>query len=203
MKAISVLIAITLFVVNFYLAFSIGVAVGMAQTHTVETIILPPQDSHSIPRAPDTPPKSKEQTYPMSYTFSKEDEECLALNIYFEARDQDLKGKLAIGLVTMKRVESKYYPDTVCDVVWQKNKDKRTGKHVAQFSWTLDGKSDVPKNQKAWERAQILASSFTGDGAHFEDVTNGAHLYHADYVSPYWKKHYDQVAQIGSHLFYK
>jgi len=198
MRTLSVFVAITMFVIDFYIAFQLGVNVGMAQTHTV--LILPPQESLPIPKAP--PAQKKDLKIPMSYTFSSEDEKCLALNIYWEARDQDLEGKLAIGLVTMHRVRSKYYPNTVCEVVWQKNKDKRTGKYVAQFSWTLDGRSDKPKNPQAWQRAQLIASAFA-DGAYIHDLTNGAYLYHAKYVDPYWSNHYKQVAQIGSHLFYR
>jgi len=189
---------------NMYMAFMFGVQTGKAQTHT-ETIVLPPPKQHTVPIP--LPPQSqkfpKDSLQNMSYTFSDEDEECLALNIYWEARDQDLKGKLAIGLVTLRRVKSKHYPDTICGVVWQRNRDRESGKLVAQFSWTLDGKSDTPTNTKAWIEAKMVASSFAGDGAYIEDFTKGAHLYHADYVNPYWKDHYKLMARIGSHLFYR
>ena len=44
---------------------------------------------------------------------------CVALNIYFEARSEDLRGKVAVGSVVMNRVESPIFPDTACDVVYQ------------------------------------------------------------------------------------
>lgn len=180
------------------LTFAMGLQTGKTQEQT--TISLLPSHNSSSPRAHSIPKGKIEY---MNYTFNDKDEECMALNIYWEARDQDLKGMLAVGLVTMKRVQSKHYPSDVCGVVWQQNMDRRTRKAVAQFSWTLDGKSDTPKNAKSWEQAQLVASSFAGDGGMMEDFTKGAYLYHADYVSPYWKNHYEQTAQIGSHLFYK
>ena len=47
---------------------------------------------------------------------------CLAANIHHEARGESLKGKLAVGLVTMNRTKHKDYPSTVCGVVFQKAK---------------------------------------------------------------------------------
>ena len=72
---------------------------------------------------------------------------CLALNVYFEARSEPMIAQFAVAQVTMNRVASEKYPDNVCDVVWQKK----------QFSWTHDGKSDKPKEAKAWEVAQWVA----------------------------------------------
>ena len=46
---------------------------------------------------------------------------CLAANIYKEARGESLQGKIAVGLVTINRVEDKRWPNTVCKVVKQKN----------------------------------------------------------------------------------
>ena len=116
---------------------------------------------------------------------------CLAMNVYFEARSEDTLGQLAIAEVTLNRVESSKYPDNVCDVVCQRK----------QFSWTHDGKSDNPKNQKAWEKAQRIALfAITSDNRIVgDDVTH----YHATYVQPYWTSSYDPVRTIGKHVFYK
>lgn len=117
---------------------------------------------------------------------------CLALNVYFEARSEDTLGQLAVAEVTLNRVASERYPDDVCSVVWQPK----------QFSWTHDGKSDAPKDKRAWAEAQRIAQialeteglSVVGD-----DVTH----YHADYTEPYWSKSYVRVAKVGTHIFYK
>jgi len=116
---------------------------------------------------------------------------CLAMNVYFEARSEDYRGQLAIAEVTLNRVESSKYPDNVCDVVWQRK----------QFSWTHDGKSDNPKDKKAWEIAQRIAlfAMTTTNKIVGDDVTH----YHATYVQPYWTSSYDAVRTIGKHVFYK
>ena len=64
---------------------------------------------------------------------------CLSLNIYFEARNQSIKGMALVAEVTINRVRHPDWPSRVCEVVWQ-NK---------QFSWTHDGKSDEPKEKKS------------------------------------------------------
>lgn len=45
--------------------------------------------------------------------------DCLALNIYFEARGEPLQGKLAVGYVVINRVGDKEFPANVCQVVQQ------------------------------------------------------------------------------------
>ena len=72
---------------------------------------------------------------------------CMAMNVFFEARNQPIAGQVAVAQITMNRVASPKYPDTVCGVVNQ----------YKQFSWYWDGKSDVPQNAAAWDQAQIVA----------------------------------------------
>ena len=57
---------------------------------------------------------------------------CLIQNGYHEARGESLLGIVAVTEVVLNRVDDNRWPDTVCEVVWQKN----------QFSWTTDGISD-------------------------------------------------------------
>ena len=118
---------------------------------------------------------------------------CLALNVYHEARSEPINGQLAVAEVTLNRVASSRYPDTVCDVVWD---DK-------QFSWTHDGKSDKPKEPRAWEQSQAIAH-IALEGLLREPVLPSTVLhYHADWVTPYWARGQQPVAKIGSHIFYE
>ena len=48
----------------------------------------------------------------------KEELYCLATNIYFESRNQPQVGRVAVGQVTMNRVNSPKFPNTVCEVVY-------------------------------------------------------------------------------------
>ena len=77
---------------------------------------------------------------------------CLALNIYHEARNQPTVGKLAVAMVTMNRVKDERFPNTVCGVVTQglyKNNQPIINK--CHFSWWCDGKSDKPKDLQSWQ----------------------------------------------------
>jgi spore germination cell wall hydrolase CwlJ-like protein len=122
---------------------------------------------------------------------------CLATNIFFEARGEDLMGKLAIAEVTINRVASDKYPDNVCDVVWQRK----------QFSWTHDGKHDDPSrftsktDKEAWRDSQVMAHMVMS--GELPLAHTGITMYHAEYVEPYWVEHYNYSGQIGKHLFYK
>ena len=48
---------------------------------------------------------------------------CAAKNIYFEANNQKVKEKKAIMEVVLNRVESKKFPDTICEVVYDAKLD--------------------------------------------------------------------------------
>lgn len=126
-----------------------------------------------------------------------EDLNCLALNIYFEARSEPLDGKIAVGHVVLNRAANKRFPNKICDVVKQGGADRR---NRCQFSWWCDGRSDRPRNLQAWKESQVLARLvFWG---YSEDPTGGALWYHADYVKPYWRKAFDRGPMIGRHQFY-
>ena len=76
--------------------------------------------------------------------------ECLAKNIYFEARNQSEYGKFAVANVTMNRVKDPRFPNTICDVVFQGPRvKKRVG--GCQFSWYCDGKPDKIYNKRLWK----------------------------------------------------
>ena len=128
---------------------------------------------------------------------------CLADNIYFEAKSEPIEGKLAVAEVTLNRVEHPQYPNTVCGVVWQQNKDRRTGKKVAQFSWTLDGKPDVPKSKETYEEIYALAEEVLLYGMDSAIVGKEALFYHATYVRPKWSRSMVKVVRIGNHIFYQ
>lgn len=113
------------------------------------------------------------------------------MNIYHEARGESTQGKMAVAAVTMNRVESKRYPNTICEVVWQRK----------QFSWTnLKVKYHSPTNFKAWETTIELAKLFMY-GAAWSGVGEATH-YHAVSVSPNWMDAEQLVARYGNHLFY-
>ena len=123
---------------------------------------------------------------------------CLALNVYYEARSEPMDGQYAVAHVVLNRVADDSFPDDACKVVKQ---GYHKGRHRCQFSWYCDGKSDKPKDNMSWIVAQVVAYN-TLYGYH-KDNTHGATHYHATYVNPWWRKHYDKTVAHGSHIFYK
>ena len=129
--------------------------------------------------------------------------ECLAQNIYYEARGEDEDGHVAVALVTMNRSLSKLYPSNVCNVVREK-----LGK-TCQFTWWCDPKLRSKATLYKYTRQEKLVYETIRDLAlhvyvnrdQIEDFTGGAIFYHANYVNPRWK--YKKTAQIGKHIFYK
>jgi spore germination cell wall hydrolase CwlJ-like protein len=115
---------------------------------------------------------------------------CLAMNVYFEGRGESYDGQLLIAEVTMERVYEAGFPDTVCEVVWDKG----------AFSWTNDGKSDRPKDTEAWLQAQIVANTVLLWGC---QLCSGATYYHNRDVYPYWADDMEMVGMYGNHVFYR
>ena len=127
----------------------------------------------------------------------EEEVNCLALNIYFEARNEPDEGQLAVAHVVLNRVSDLRFPKTVCKVIRQGGARKR---HRCQFSWWCDGLSDRPRNSGKWASTKAMAQAvYWGRSA---DPTDGALWYHADYVSPSWGRVFKRDRQIGRHIFY-
>mgnify|MGYP000099941224 FL=1 len=131
--------------------------------------------------------------------------QCLALNIYHEARSESALGQEAVGLVTMNRVYDNRYPDTVCDVVYQSHMDSkgRPIRNKCQFSWFCDGKSDTIHDTESFDKVLILSESILKSYGIERDITDGAVMYHASYVKPYWASSYIKTSRVDSHIFYK
>jgi|TARA_R100000084_G_scaffold80540_1_gene37084 spore germination cell wall hydrolase CwlJ-like protein len=129
---------------------------------------------------------------------------CLALNIYFESRNQPIEGQVAVSQVVLERVKSKKYPNTVCEVVfqgptysWSVNYPIRDR---CQFSWYCDGLSDKPKDKTAWLNSlEVAEKVYYG----LTDTVKGATHYHSVKVDPWWAKYKVKVKQIGDHIFYR
>jgi spore germination cell wall hydrolase CwlJ-like protein len=123
--------------------------------------------------------------------------QCLARAIYFEARSESEIGRLAVARVILNRVQSPFYPDSICDVVYQ-NAEKR---NACQFSFACDGLSDRPRHGKAWQHARTLASRAIAGEGEVEAVATATN-YHADYVLPKWSGAMTRLVKIGRHIFY-
>ena len=168
------------------------------------TILVQPVGEASVNRT-----EVPKWTYESIAQEATKQHECLAKNIYFEARNEPFAGQFAVAMVTLNRVYDKNFPDKICEVVYQ-------GLHYAsghpkrdrcQFSWYCDGKVDDVKNKKAYMNAENVADlamdSYKSIKAKGLDITEGARYYHTYEVSPRWSKVYPVVGRIGDHIFYK
>jgi len=125
---------------------------------------------------------------------------CLAFNVYFEARGESVAGQYAVAEVTMNRVASGRYANTVCGVVHQRNWDPLRQRYVSAFSWNeLDERPSLEDKtyQQAWQVAEAV---YYG---RYTPTLAGALHYHAVYIKPSWARDQKPIAQIGQHLFYK
>ena len=129
---------------------------------------------------------------------------CLADNILFEAGYEPRDGQLAVAVVTLNRLRSGNFADTICGVVKQ-----RAG-NTCQFSWWCEDKPRTTSITRNLTSAQQVVYNSILDMAVYaylnseilRDNTQGATYYHADYVNPNWKR-LQKTVQIGRHIFYK
>ena len=127
---------------------------------------------------------------------------CMAVAIYFEARNQPIAGQLAVAHVISNRVASRHDPDTVI----QQGATYDSGhpvKHRCQFSFWCDGKPETIQDYNAWRAAVRIAAAVRDTSASRVDVSEGATHYHTTEVSPKWRYTLRMTVQIGQHVFYK
>ena len=137
--------------------------------------------------------------YSINSEREKRDLFCLAINIYHEARGEPRAGQYAVAEVTLNRVKSKHYPNTICEVVHQKGWDKIRKRYVSAFSWTeLDYAINV--KSKPWLEAMKIAHKVYNNEA--KPKVKGALFYHANYIKPSWARKKKVKARIGKHIFY-
>ena len=136
---------------------------------------------------------------------------CMAKNIFFEAAIESTAGKLAVAHVTLNRVDSKQFPNSVCEVVYEgphytaSNGTQYPVRDRCQFSWYCDGKGDDPREgSRLWEDAQELAKYVLLRQEELPDITDGALHYHASYIdAPKWAKKTKITTKIDTHIFYR
>ena len=125
---------------------------------------------------------------------------CLALNVYYEARGESDKGKRAVAKVTLNRVASRRFPNTICDAVYEQRWDKRRRRYVGAFAWTEFDTLPPPKT-KAWKKAWKAAETVYLKPESVQ--LKGALFYHATRIKPRWAKQKKRVKRIGRHIFYQ
>jgi spore germination cell wall hydrolase CwlJ-like protein len=156
---------------------------------------------------------------------------CLARNIFFESRGEPEAGKIAVGVVTLNRVEDPRFPKTVCEVVKQKTTVKRPRevihketvkvgffkipetrtrkvtvidkKTVCQFSWVCAVTKRINKDtDDSWtESLDVAQRLLEGEHDTHKEKLGDILYFHATYVNPMWVG-LKRTIKIGGHIFY-
>ena len=170
---------------------------------TTKIWIPPISDKQATILAPLT--KTTDEKPSVVKLVNPEELECMSKNIYFEAAMESTAGKLAVAQVTMNRVNSSRYPNTVCKVITQ-GRHYKSGlpvKNRCQFSWYCDGKLDVPPTGGSMWKDSREVARYVLSTPDLMDITDGATHYHADYISsPRWANPRRRTVEIDTHIFY-
>jgi len=126
----------------------------------------------------------------------RQEQNCLALSIYWEARGESRIGMIAVGWTVLNRMRSKHFPSAPCTVVRQGGE-----RSPCQFSWWCDGRSDRPRDRDSWRAALLIAARLLVNPP--ADPTGGALFYHSINIKMPWKRKRVRTARIGAHVFYR
>ena len=156
---------------------------------------------------------------------------CLARNIFYESGGEPEAGKIAVGVVTLNRVEDPRFPKTVCEVVKQKTvvtqprevihketvkvgffkiPEVRTKtvtvidkKTVCQFSWVCAVTKRINKDtDERWtESLDVAQRLLEGEHDTHKEKLGDILYFHATYVNPMWAG-LKRTIKIGGHIFY-
>jgi spore germination cell wall hydrolase CwlJ-like protein len=122
--------------------------------------------------------------------YTRNDVDCLTRNIYYEAGVEDARGKYAVAHVTVNRLKTGYWGNSICKVVYAKS----------QFSWTLAKKLPKPDSQ-LWAESEVIARRVLA-GSRVRGLARSLY-YHAVYIrDPAWADPSAELGQIGNHVFY-
>ena len=104
-----------------------------------------------------------------------------------EAEGESLEGKVLVMNVVLNRVHSQQFPDTIEEVIFQKN----------QFSPIIDGRFDkVTPNDECWEALELVRTGY--------DISYGALYFISDMDPNSWhNRNLEALFVEGNHKFYK
>jgi len=158
-----------------------AIALSLIATPIVETKVSNP-----------VVPKFKGYSYGIKYT--DKDLQCMALNVYHEARSEPTLSQISVLYTVLNRVRSGRYPNNICAAVYHKSRG------VCQFSWVCNPGKVTEKS--AWEYSKFIAQLVLDTYSPMDDPTYGALWYHSMKVYPKWAKSFNVGIKYGDHIFY-
>ncbi len=155
----------------------------LIRVNNLKTTVIHPRQKLVLP-----PEGEMETTVLSRGNISREELMLLARAIHAEARGEDFLGQVAVGAVIVNRVHSKHFPDTVREVIMQRNK------HVFQFTPVSNGTINLEPDQSAIDAA---LEALEGN-----DPTGGALFFYNPTISTdKWITTLPVVTRIGRHVF--
>ena len=151
-------------------------------------------DKKLVPILRDVLPLNIDQTKDLTDT-DKENVECLAWNLYFEARGGTTNEQISVAYVPINRTHAPHWSNNICENVFQY--EFVNGRKAYQFVWA--GFSIGPKYRVEYDTwivvQQIAYKVYRGDLA---DPSNGATYFNHHSVGGR-----RGAVRIGHHVFFK
>ena len=133
--------------------------------------------------------------------LNNQEKRCLIRTTYHESKGEPIIGKMFVAQVTLNRVKSGKFPNSVCKVIKQKG----------AYQWY----SSLPRNlhqvkpansiqQESYEQIKFTVSVLEVLNSFGIDVTKGALYFHSTSIKPnkFFKK-LKRLYKVNNHLFYK
>lgn len=164
--------------------YQVAVAVLMQENHLNSSLILPGQEL-VVPAV-----LLSEEVFLSrgGITVSREDLMLIARLIHAEARGESFEGQVAVGAVILNRLESPHFPQSIREVIYQRNS------RVCQFSPVGDGSINLEPGEQSVQAAwQALQG---------KDPTGGAlFFYNPNLSKDQWIRTLPVMTRIGNHVF--
>ena len=156
--------------------FCLTINIPIVEANTTDTVEIVPPEEQPVPEEVKIVPPEE---------LSFKDISCLASAIYHESRGESNKGKVAVAQVVINRSKSKYYPNTICGVVFQPK----------QFTGL---KKEVFDHISLFIAKDVLVGKIKSK---FPSATH----FHTIHVSPKWRKSNNiiRLGSVGNHIFYQ
>lgn len=126
----------------------------------------------------------KESSVTDSRFITEEEKNLLARLVHAEAKGEPFEGKVAVAAVVLNRVEHKHFPDSIREVIYERN----------AFEPVSNGSINKPADGDA---VQAVEKAVT-DGEAYDQLL---YFYNPDTATSDWIFTRDVVKKIGNHSF--
>ena len=139
-------------------------------------------------------PKPRWRDVLHSSSLDMTETDCLAHIVYFESRNQSIAGQELVAQVTMNRVNSRRWGNTVCEVM----------REPRQYEWTFDGRPDLPMDLDAYTKALAIAFRFVNTPYEIDhDEASNLYFFHSYSNTPLsWGSFASYLFTHEQHRFY-